>query len=214
MSDGRAQMQALIAEHKEKGWDEAWKKAVTPWDVGQVQPPLAELLGSGELQLPAQGDALIPGCGRGYDAVHIAQTTGLRTLGMDISETAVRAAEEYRNETGADPAKVRFKMMDFFLETDEQFDLVYDYTFFVAIPPARRAEWGKQMTRIVKPGGYLVTLIWPIAEYTELGPPFYVRPEHYEEVLGEGWEVVVDRVPSKSLETHQNKERLVVRRRL
>ena len=70
------------------------------------------------------------------------------------------------------------------------------------------------MKKLVKPGGYLITLIFPIVSYVEVGPPFYVRPEHYDEVLGDGWEKVVDQVPENSLPTHVDKERLVVRRKL
>ena len=88
------------------------------------------------------------------------------------------------------------------------------YSFFVAIPPSRRAEWGRQMKKLVKPGGFLITLVFPIDDDNGTGPPFYVRGEHYEEVLGEGWEVVVDKVPEVSLESHVGRERMVVRRRL
>lgn len=70
------------------------------------------------------------------------------------------------------------------------------------------------MTKLVKPGGYLVTIIFPIDPYTEVGPPFYVRPEHYDEVLGDGWTKVVDKVPENSLESHVNRERIVVRRKM
>ena len=130
---------------------------------------------------------------------------------------------------------VKFEVSDFFSvgASGEIFDIVYDYTyaqplfmavkrdtelprrFFVAIPPARRAEWGAQMKKLVKPGGYLITLIFPILGYTDSGPPFFVRPEHYDEVLGsEGWEKVLDKVPERSLPTHINKERLIVRKRV
>ena len=70
------------------------------------------------------------------------------------------------------------------------------------------------MARLVKPGGYLITLIFPIDPYTDAGPPFYVRPEHYDEALGNGWAKVVDKVPENSLESHINRERIVVRKNL
>ena len=89
-----------------------------------------------------------------------------------------------------------------------------NFRFFVAIPPEMRPDWGKKMQELVKRGGYLITLIFPILSFTESGPPFFVRPEHYDEALGEGWETVVDEVPQNSLPTHIDKERLVVRRRL
>lgn len=86
--------------------------------------------------------------------------------------------------------------------------------FFVAIPPKLRSTWGAIMSEIVKPGGYLITLIYPIGPYTEIGPPFYVRPEHHVEVLGPGWEKVEDKIPERSVESHVDRERLVVWKKL
>ena len=87
-------------------------------------------------------------------------------------------------------------------------------SFFVAVLPPRRPEWGRKMAELVKPGGYLICLVFPILPYTEFGPPFYVRPEHYDEVLGDGWEKVLDEVPKISMDSHAGKERIVVRRKL
>jgi hypothetical protein len=84
------------------------------------------------------------------------------------------------------------------------------HSFFVAIFPSLRADWGRQMISLIKPGGFLVTLVYPLDPWTESGPPFYVRPQHYIEVLGEGWEKVLDIVPAVSSETHVGRERLVV----
>lgn len=67
----------------------------------------------------------------------------------------------------------------------------------------------------MKNGGYLVTLVFPIDPPQDYGPPFFVRPEHYEEVLsGSDWEKVYDKIPEKSSETHINRERMVVWKRL
>ena len=70
------------------------------------------------------------------------------------------------------------------------------------------------MAKLVKPDGFLITLVFPIDPESGNGPPFYVRAEHYEEVLGDGWEVVVDKVPGDSIESHKGRERMIVRRRL
>ena len=85
---------------------------MTPWDAGQSQPPLRDLLASGEIDFPKSGRALVPGCGRvcisihlvaicvficvlsrqGYDAILIATVLGLETTGLDISPVAMEAA--------------------------------------------------------------------------------------------------------------------------
>lgn len=39
------------------------KKKVTPWETGDIQPALREVIESGLVDFPRQGRALIPGCG-------------------------------------------------------------------------------------------------------------------------------------------------------
>ncbi|KAL7282129.1 hypothetical protein ACG7TL_003598 [Trametes sanguinea] len=207
-------LQEIIAVQKEKGWDEAWKAEVTPWDAKAIQPALKELVETEAVNLPRSGRAFVPGCGRGYDAVYIASSLGLDTLGADISPTAIKAAEEYKDTVGG-PGNVKFEVCDFFaVEEEAAFELIYDYTFFVAIPPSMRQAWGKQISRLVKPGGYLITLIFPILPYTDAGPPFYVRSEHYEAILGHEWEKILDTIPKKTLESHVGKERMLVWKKL
>lgn len=78
----QALVRDLVANDPLQGWDQAWydlvsephalntclfdrrKVKATPWDAGEVQPPLRDLLHSGVLQLPPAGRALVPGCGK------------------------------------------------------------------------------------------------------------------------------------------------------
>jgi len=213
-------LRSLVEKYPDgQGWEEAWKTNVTPWDkLGTVQPPLRELLQSKQQDWPRQGRALVPGCGRGYDAIFIASTLGLDTLGLDISSTALQSAHSLlASSPDPSPGKVTFQTADFFslsVPEDERFDLVYDYTFFVAIPPSKRPEWGRQMNALVKSGGFLITLIFPINPFTEKGPPFFLRPEHYVELLEANWEKVIDRVPAESQGSHIGHEHLVVWKKL
>ncbi|KIM91039.1 hypothetical protein PILCRDRAFT_94640 [Piloderma croceum F 1598] len=215
----RAIVRKLVEQFKDEGWDKAWQEDITPWDAGGVQPPLRDLLFSNQLDWPRKGRALVPGCGRGYDPIFIATTLGLDTLAVDISATAVHAANRLL-ELSPDvlSAKISFQEADFFtfsVQKDELFDLVYDYTFFVAIPPSKRVHWGQQMNAMVKPGGFLITLIYPLDSPKEYGPPFYVQLEHYTESLGsQNWEKMIDKVPENSSETHIGREQLVVWRKL
>lgn len=87
-------------------------------------------------------------------------------------------------------------------------------SFFVAIPPEMRPAWGKQMAKLIKPGGYLISLVYPMDPPVDYGPPYYVRPNYVLEILGEGWEKLIDEVPENSLETHKGRERLLVLKRL
>lgn len=70
------------------------------------------------------------------------------------------------------------------------------------------------MNKLTKQGGYLVTLVYPIVPPHDQGPPFYVQAEHYSDVLGGGWEKMLDYVPESSTESHIGKERMVVWKKL
>ncbi|KAK1230722.1 hypothetical protein PQX77_006172 [Marasmius sp. AFHP31] len=201
-------------------WNELWKENLTPWDCGQYQPPLKKFLESEELNLPATGKALVPGCGTGYDAVLIGAVIGCEVLGLDISSSAVEKARIHlaSQQDATLTSKVQFHDANFFdlnpSEDKDKYDLIYDYTFFVAIPPTLRPSWGTQMNKLVKPHGHLITLISPMDDHDEGGPPYYVRPEHYPEVLGDGWQKVHDQEPDNSLPRLIGKQRLVVWRKL
>ncbi|KAF9003215.1 S-adenosyl-L-methionine-dependent methyltransferase [Cyathus striatus] len=206
----------VIRSDDPTSWDDAWKAKITPWDAGDTQPPLKEAISA--LSLPDVGRALVPGCGSGYDVLYIASTLGWEAVGFDISETAVEKAKMNLSSKSHVPnaEKVKFEQGNFFslkVPDDKKFDLVYDYTFFVAIPPKLRPDWAKQMASLIKPCGYLITLVFPIDPPTELGPPFFVRPEHYVELLGENFERVLDKDPEISLSHHVGRERLVIWKR-
>lgn len=70
------------------------------------------------------------------------------------------------------------------------------------------------MAELVKPGGYLITLVFPIDPPVDHGPPWYVRPSHYVEILGNGWEKVWDKIPAQSAPSHVDRERMVVWKKL
>ncbi|EJF61524.1 hypothetical protein DICSQDRAFT_136414 [Dichomitus squalens LYAD-421 SS1] len=73
---------------------EVRRSDTTPWDAGSYQPALKEVLDDKALALPTECRALVPGCGRGYDAILIAKTLSLETLGIDVAPTAIAAAQE------------------------------------------------------------------------------------------------------------------------
>ncbi|KAG6888705.1 hypothetical protein C0995_006498 [Termitomyces sp. Mi166 len=230
-----AKVREIVKGGNPSDWDTVWQANITPWDAGEFQPPLREVIESGDIDFPRQGRALVPGCGSGYDVSYLASALSLDTLGMDVSETAITKAKRSSTVlfnvrsvplTADNPSlmnsvdnpatgKVSFALGDFFhYIPEEKFDLIYDYTFFVAIPPTRRIEWAQKMSSLIKSGGYLITLVFPIDPPTDLGPPFFVRVEHYEEVLGGAFNKVMEKVPTTSLPNHVGKERIVVWKRI
>ncbi|CAE6529020.1 unnamed protein product [Rhizoctonia solani] len=218
-------VRALLAQGKtksqEEGWDAAWQEGITPWDSGVPQPPLQQVFETSiqsDLGIPKSGRALVPGCGRGYDAIYLA-SQGYNVIGADLSATAVSEAQKYlSSQPNAENIKVQYQVLDFFKSpslVEEPFDLVYDYTFFCAIPLGLREPWGRRMAEIVKPGGYLITLMYPIdpGRARDDGPPFPVDFEAYSAVLKEFWDNLLNVIPATSREKSEGRERLGIWRR-
>lgn len=219
-------VRALLAQCKsdsqeEAGWDAAWQEGMTPWDAGVPQPPLQQVFETSiwsDLGITKSGRALVPGCGRGYDAIYLA-SQGYAVLGADLSSTAVDEAKKYlssRPEAGS--IQVEYQVLDFFKGpqlADQRFDLAYDYTFFCAIPPKLREPWGRRMAEIVKPGGHLIALMYPIDpdRARDDGPPFPVDFEAYSLALQGSWDNILNIVPTTSRPGHEGRERLGIWRR-
>lgn len=76
------------------------------------------------------------------------------------------------------------------LSSEQTFDLIFDYTFFCAIPPDQRRMWGSQMSRLLAPHGNLLTLMFPYhasskrtVDAETRGPPYLVSLDTYKDAL-------------------------------
>lgn len=165
-------------------WAEIWAREFPPrFDKLSVTPILAKLIEQNAIL--SRGRCLVPGCGRGYDAIAIASENRY-CIGVDIVQTAIELAKERLEEECAmylkldlmpkpPLGKCEFKCQNFFeLDADHPenlFDFAFDSHFLCALDPRIRQDWAVQMARLIKIGGELMTIIFPIMEKTG-GPPF------------------------------------------
>lgn len=184
-----------IEAHPER-WDNLWKQGITGWD--RQGPSLAlkdtilqrpECFGSPwkDPEHKRRKRAFVPGCGRGYDVLLLA-SLGYDAYGLDVSPTAVAAAQKYAQELGDSPSyavngpavgrgQSKFLLNDFYkddflLETQGgDFDLIFDYTFLCAMPPDMRPKWATRMRELLGQDGRLVCLQWPMHKPPKNGGP-------------------------------------------
>jgi hypothetical protein len=182
-------MTDIESELSNKKWTAVWDAGLAPgqaFDAASTSPLLVKLIKEGKIPT---GRALVPGCGRGYDVTDLA-TKDRYVLGLDISETAVKAADDRRDalpeeacyKPNADFQTTSFFELDASTE-DKKFDFVYDYTFLCALAPSVRPLWAQKMADLVKAEGELLTLVFPIRPVDAIGPPFAVSLELYRELL-------------------------------
>ena len=179
----REEMRAVCAAAggpgSKAGWDVLWEQKLTLWDLGRPTPALCDEFVKAVVdgRLPLHARVLVPGCGSGYDVRMLAHAGVARVTGLDISELAIARAQAELGGAGNAEALLG----DFF--TDARlplggFDFIFDYTFFCAIPPALRAAWGQRTAALLRPGGRLLTLAFPLADDAAAADPAVPGPPH------------------------------------
>jgi SAM-dependent methyltransferase len=193
-------------------WEAEWE-AGQDWDTGEATPPMARAIAG----LPVLRDAVVIGCGRGYEARALVRRGWPRVVGVDFATAALAAAREAEALDapweGRQP--VDWRLQDFFTlgETDPgSFDLVVEHSCCIAIDPARRGEWARVVAATLRPGGRLLALL--SLKRREGGPPFELRREPMEALLAEaGFVLERSEIPEDSIPSRRGQEWLVVARR-
>ncbi len=163
-------------------WEKRWQDGQTGWDLGTVNPVLAAELQHPNLLHPTQPDQhiLVPGCGSGYEVEMLAKA-GWYVTAVDIASEPLRRLEDRLSLEASDiQQRVRVMQEDilsFPKVFDNAFHAVWEYTCYCALPPAFRDVYAQTIKRVVKPGGNVFFLFFPIGTLSQEGPPFAVEEQ-------------------------------------
>lgn len=233
-------------------WEGMWGSVSkgTRWDVGDVTPPLqwvldTAVLPDGSPVVPSSGRVFIPGCGRAYDAVACASAER-SVVALDIAPTAVAEAKAVLLDavssgkvTAAIAAQVSIVEGDFYLfdpstaaggaapadDTAAVFDAIWDNTFACTVEPSMRESWAQRSWELLKPGGRLITNIFPLPSVggyggserkdplveVGSGPPYTLSQGLIEMLLlPRGFELVLAADPPRNTRGRERMERVCV----
>ncbi len=152
-------------------WNERYAAGRTPWEFGGVPPRLARFLAAH----PAGGRVLVPGCGSGQEVAAFA-AAGYDVVALDFAATAVARARAAVSAALA----ARILLGDFFTHpfAAASFDLVYERTFFCALPPSRRSPLLTRTAELLRPRGRLVGFYYTSEETG--GPPYALHAADHD----------------------------------
>lgn len=189
-------------------WQADYERGTDGWDLGESTPAFKRLA-TGK-QLPP-GRMIVLGAGRGHDAREFARH-GFQVTAVDFAPHVV--AEMRRL---ADPlAPIEILQHDIFRlppTFNGVFDYVLEYTCFCAIDPKRRRDYADLVARLLKPGGLLIDLAFPLDEHKG-GPPFAVSsPELLTLFPAHGFSLLSREVPPDSVPRRRGLEELFIFRR-
>ncbi len=160
-------------------WDDIYRNNLAEWDIRTPTPVFEALIDAGKFMNP--GKILIAGCGKGYYAV-LAAKKGYDVYADDFSFEAIRFARDLAEK---EKVKVNFLHEDIFKLDSiyrEYFDYIYDYVTYCAVNPERRKEYTEKIAGLLKPGGKLIALLFPV-EHREGGPPFAVDVKEFYDLI-------------------------------
>lgn len=152
-------------------WNGKYADGHTPWDLGQVSDALRRLVRE---RFPPEGTVFIPGCGRGYEAIFLAQR-GYEVTAVDI---AAAPLDDLRSAARGHDLPLRLVHDDVFSwarNAKERFDVILEQTFLSAIEPVLHAEYEAMAQRLLKPDGCLMGVFMEVDSHH--GPPFNCPPE-------------------------------------
>ncbi|MGB1698692.1 MAG: methyltransferase domain-containing protein [Nannocystaceae bacterium] len=195
-------------EHAEaEGWNTRYEEGRTGWDLGTAPPSLLREIAAAMERHAARGverplRVLVPGCGRGHDALAWAQA-GAEVVGLDFAALAVAEATKLAAETGLIVRYLEANVLALDPSLHGAFDVVWEQTCFCAIPREARRAYAISMTHALDQGGEFVGVFWNHGN--EGGPPFDVTAAHVREAFQglleeRALEAVADSIPARNPE--------------
>ncbi len=201
-----------MSELSPEAWNERYKDGNTPWDLSGPTPEFVRLLEEG--LLPPKGRVLVPGGGRGHDAILFAQRNSQYEVALvDFAPEALQAALVESAKLKATVLAFRQNFFDLPSIGYHQanYDLILEYTFFCAIAPELRPAYVKTVSSLLKSGGLLAGLFFPLT-IDKPGPPFAVSQDEVEKLFQPYFDVKIEK-PQRSVKPREGREFLGLFRR-
>lgn len=146
-------------------WEAKYQANTIPWDRGTASPALRNWLEGDAL---AHGRILVPGCGRGHEAVELARH-GLHVTALDIAPSALQHLESELAAAGVNAELVCADALAW--HPGHPFDAIYEQTCLCALDPEQWPAYERQLYDWLRPGGHLYALFMQTGR--EGGPPFH-----------------------------------------
>ncbi len=170
-------------------WSARYDLAFTPWDLGKSHPDLVQRLTEDpSLSQGALGTAYVPGCGTGHDAAALA------AAGWNVTAIDFAAAVEPELRRRLEPFGADVHIGDALaFRAATGFDLILDHTFFCAIDPGERPEFGAMVDQLLADDGTFISIVYPLDKPTEDGgPPWGIDSVTISRALGPKFELAFE----------------------
>lgn len=181
-------------------WDQRYEQNSIPWDLDEPNPVFVRL--SKEF---SPGKLVIPGAGRGHEAIQFAQR-GFSVTAIDFSP---RAVDHLTQQAGELHLEIETWLGDLFDLPEKffgRFDYVLEQTCYCAIDPDKRSDYEQTAWDLLRPKGELFGLWFPLNKPRKAGgPPWGVQVENVKKQFRR-WKIREAGFPPDSLPSRRGNE--------
>ena len=190
-------------------WEKKYIDGDTGWDLGGPTPVFVDIA----KDLKA-GNICILGCGHGYDAIMFSER-GFSVTAVDFAPSPINYIIKKAAELSLHINTVQENIFSLTHDHDNQFDYVIEQTCFCAINPNNRKKYHNLVSRLLRPGGLMIGLCYPLdKKLNEGGPAFGVSENEIKKLFNNGWEILEERFPDNSVEAREGREKLIIFKRI
>lgn len=178
-------------------WENRYKLGQTGWDLGSVSTPLKnyiDQLKNKEISI------LIPGAGKGYEVEYLFNSGFTSVTVLDFAQQPL---DDFKDRVPKFPEEYLIK--DNFFKHTKSYDLIFEQTFFCALPIERREDYAKKMKELLNPQGKLVGVLFDFPK-TLSGPPFGGSLKEYQSIFKSHFKIKTLERCYNSIKPRQGKE--------
>ena len=186
-------------------WNQKYINNDIGWDINSPTPIFVDW----SKNLKEKKKILIPGSGRGHDALFLSKQNH-DVYANDFSKEAIK----YLN-IKAKKLKLPIKTIcrNFFSLSSYygKMDIVLEYTFFCAINPKLRLKYIEEVSNLLKRNGLFVGILLPInKDIKEGGPPYAVNYKRTLKDFNKYFELLECKKSELSIKPRKNNEIFVI----
>ena len=195
----------MSIENNAQFWEDKYLDVSLGWDLGGPTPIFAQM--ATELH---PGKLCLVGCGRGHDAIMFAQK-GFDVTAVDFAPSAIKAVKILANDSDVHIQAIQDDIFSLKQKYANTFDYVIEQTCFCAIDPSRRNDYAEVVQSILKPGGQLIGLWFPLDKTMEEGgPPWATSIDEVKSLFNSGWGIEKEEWPTLSISPRKDREKMII----
>lgn len=160
-------MEEIVNINKQSYWSDRYSNQDTPWDIGDVSPPLKHIIDHLDNQ---DARLLFPGSGTSHDPFYAYSKGFKNTYACDWSESCKNSILKKYDTFPPD----QYIIGDFF-NLDSTYDVILEQTFFCALTPDLREKYVHKMHALLQNRGIITGVLF--IGNRPGGPPFFSSKE-------------------------------------